>query len=92
MGKVDPLFINGVLGWLEDLPYASPQLSLEQLDGVLEAQKEWGIRFGFYTEMKRVLTTLRRLIQERKGYKRAMRARTRRAASRAGLSEGVFTC
>jgi len=83
--KTDELFVNGVLGWLEDMEYVTPELSLEQLESVLEAQQEWGTRFPFYTEMKRVATTMRRMVEVGKAYKTTTRLRVGRAADRCGV-------
>ena len=101
---VDPLLLNGIIGWLEDLKHAPPELSLAQLEAVLEAQAgftlpgdpgdaEAAADRRLLTEMKRALTALRRQVAKKKPIAKLARARTKRAFARAGvprewLSEG----
>lgn len=88
----DPLFIAGIRSWLGDIPYADPQLSLEQLEAVLEAQREWSAPGDkLLKEMKLVLATIRRAVAKGRPHARLARARTLRAFERAGVPSNLLS-
>lgn len=88
----DPLFVNAVLGWLEDMEFVTPDFSLEQLDAILDVQREFSPKGDrFLAETKRVRNTMQRCVAEGKLPRRLMRERTKRAAKRAGLPSDWFS-
>ncbi len=88
----DPLFVNALIAWLEDMSYLSPQESLSQLEAILEAQNPFSRKGDrLLTEMRRVLTTMRRAIAQGKSVKRLVRSRIRRAMRRCGLSANLLS-
>jgi len=102
-GFVDQKFVNGILGWLDDIGEESPEDSLFHLQSVIEAQESFQAnpaaygrddleRFTdpFLHEMKLVLMALRRLVKAGKPYALKMRMRVGRAAERAQLPPGLL--
>jgi len=100
----DPLFLNGLLAWLDDAKLTSPEESVAQLEAVIEVQEDFRRNPKAYgrgdlepfadpllTEVKRMRAALRRAVAGGKPIARMARARVRRAAKRAALPPDVIS-
>ena len=88
----DPLFVNAVLNWLDDLALADAQLSYEQLDAAVEAQKEFALPGDrLLRRMRCIRAEFRRLLKAKRPHVQLLRKRMRRAFRDCGFSSnGTF--
>jgi len=101
---VEPLFINAILGWLDDAKLVVPEESLRQLNSTLEVQEDFRRNpsaYGrsdlepftdpFLTELKRVRNAVRRAVAAGMPIARLGRARIKRALRRCGAPPHILS-